>query len=343
VSAALSATAERLAELLRAHRPKRARLEELWRMFDEVDPDSRMSLGRRRRLCEVVQELAEGGVIRLPSTGSYDRSERPGLPRFVTVVRAPAPATPEQGVVWHSELAWAVDAALTAAQREALIRVNEWLFRGLPRMTVPLRERSLEILGDEKALDALLAAKACQDGRLSLETLWARRVVPRLHTERVGDGSLLLAVENSDTFDSLVRALEAGPGEVGVVGWGAGAGFEVSVLSIPRLAGQVSGIRYFGDLDQAGLRIPANADRLARASGLPPVRPAVGLYDALLRLGTRQPGQPPVAGDTAAGLTEWLAPHQHAAVAELLGSGHRMAQEAVGVEYLTSASGWRPG
>ncbi len=343
MTAALSATAERLAELLRAHRPKRARLDELWRMFDEVEPDSRMSLGRRRHLLGVIQELAEAEVIRLPAPGSYDGSERPAVPRFVTVLRPPAAAAPERDVVWHSALAWAAEAGLTTAQREQLARVNEWLFRARPQMIVPLRERSLEILGDEKALDALLAAKACQDRGLSPETLRARRVVPRLYTERIGNGSLLLAVENSDTFDSLVRALEAAPGDVGVLGWGAGAGFEASVLSIPRLAEQVTGIRYFGDLDQAGLRIPANADRLARVSGLPPVRPATRLYDALLRLGTRQPGQPPVAPDAAAELTEWLAPRQRAAVAALLRGGQRMAQEAVGAEYLTSTSGWLPG
>lgn len=61
-------------------------------------------------------------------------------------------------------------------------------------------------------------------------------------THVVGDGDTVLVVENSDTFDSLVRALGERPGRVGVVGWGAGggAGFEASVLSLVDLGRPVS-------------------------------------------------------------------------------------------------------
>jgi hypothetical protein len=38
-------------------------------------------------------------------------------------------------------------------------------------------------------------------------------------------------VENSDTFDSLRTVLTANPGRVALIGWGAGAAFEVRAFS----------------------------------------------------------------------------------------------------------------
>lgn len=82
---------------------------------------------------------------------------------------------------------------------------------------------------------------------------------------------MLLVVENSDTFDSLVTVLRGrNDHRVGLVGWGAGAGFEASVLSIADLGRAVSEVRYFGDLDENGLRIPASAGLIAQGVGLPP-------------------------------------------------------------------------
>ncbi|GGU86389.1 hypothetical protein GCM10010178_90520 [Lentzea flava] len=58
------------------------------------------------------------------------------------------------------------------------------------------------------------------------------------------------------------------------------ASFETLVLSIPALGKPVTAIHHIGDIDRAGLRIPASANRLAENSQPPPVVPAVKLYDA---------------------------------------------------------------
>ena len=87
--------------------------------------------------------------------------------------------------------------------------------------------------------------------------------------------------ENSDTFDSILTVLRRRDHDrVGLVGWGAETGFEASVLSIPLIGWPITEIRYFGDLDENGLRVPANATVVATGAGLPPVRPVSGLYDA---------------------------------------------------------------
>ena len=86
--------------------------------------------------------------------------------------------------------------------------------------------------------------------------------------------------------------------------------------------------------------MPSNADRLSAAYRLPPVRPAAGLYSALERVGTHQDGQPRLTAATAAQLSSWLEPqHREWAVAALAG-GTRIAQEAIGLAYLTDHDDW---
>lgn len=148
-------------------------------------------------------------------------------------------------------------------------------------------------------------------------------------------------MENSDTFDSLLTVLrDRGGHQVGLVGWGAGTGFEASVLSIARLERPVAEVRYFGDLDENGLRIPANATILAQGAGLPSVNPATGLYSAMFRRAHRQAGQRKVPIEAAANLSTWLDPAHREAAVKLLSAGERLAQEAVGLSYLFRHRDW---
>jgi hypothetical protein len=319
----------------------RIQLAELWRMLDDADPATRTSSARRTILADTLAELADSGVLTLPAATSWDRFEKPHLPRFVTISTARPIDEPTKRVIWHPALAWVPETRIAPTHRSYLERVNTWLHRHRDDTVVPLRERSLEIFGNEKILDRLVLSTLFGPNRLNLSLLKARRVAPRLTTETIGDGTTLLVVENSDTFDSLVHALSANPGRVGLVGWGAGGAFEASVLSIPRLGRHVREIRYFGDLDAKGLQIPSNAAALASAERLPPIRPAVGLYQALLTHARPQAGQPKLAPATAQKLTEWLPADLRAAAEQHLAAGTRLAQEAVGLALLTSNRSWR--
>lgn len=334
----LSPRSRAFAALIRERSEVRVYLKDLWTLLDCVDPATRMDSGRRLVMAELLREIADNGLVAMPSARSFDRTQDPPLPRFVRVTRAATRAVRPVDVVWHPELSWAdnIHPTPTAAQQDRLIAINRWLHRERDDFVVPLRERSLEILGDEKALDRLLLTNLAGPGRLSLEMLRARRAVPPLHIRHIGDGTVLLVVENSDTFDSLTRSLTQNPAEIGMIAWGAGTGFEASVLSIAEIDRPVSRIAYFGDLDAAGLRIPSNAARLAIERGLPVVTPARILYSELLRVGTRQTGQPKCSLDDAEKLVEWLPREHRAQVRELLVSGKRMAQEAVGLRCLRS-------
>jgi hypothetical protein len=319
---------------------RRVPLEHLWQILDTVDPATRMFVHRRQLLADSLSELAAAHVIQLPAPTSYDRTEHPALPRFVTLPNPGRPQPPPAPIVWHPNLSWAADTTVAPSLRPVLEKINRWLFVNRNPMVVPLRERSLEILGDEKAFDRLQATGLFGPGRLTLDLLHARRIAPPIHTIRVGDGPILLIVENSDTFDSLRNSLTTSPARVGLIGWGAGAAFEASVMSIAALSHPISDIAYFGDLDAKGLQVPANADRLAATVGLPRIRPAASLYTALQQTGVPQPGQPALQADTAAQLCTWFDPqHRDWAIAALV-SGIRLAQEAVGLAYLTSHHDW---
>lgn len=341
----LSPRAQRLADHLRAWPRVRVPLVELWRLLDHADPTSRTDARRRSILVTLLDELAAAGVVAMPAPRSFDRTEHPPLPRFVTVAAQRQPgsaAVARQEILWHPELSWVPGGRLTATQLDQLAAINTWMFRRRTDLVVPTRERSLEIFSDEKALDRLMLTSLFEPGRLSLAALRTRRAIPRMFTSTVGEGGTILIVENSDTFDSLVRTLTGRRSRIGIVGWGAGTGFEASVLSISDLNRQVTGIRYFGDLDRNGLRIPANASDVAVACGLPQVQPAVQLYDALFHLGRPQPSGAVVDEPTAAQLVRWLHPAHRDQAAHLLQSGQRLAQEAVGLSYLLSRDDWQP-
>lgn len=76
-----------------------------------------------------------------------------------------------------------------------------------------------------------------------------------------------------------------------IVVWGGGRTIEKRLPFAPRLPEHaeidaVAGIAYFGDLNPPGVEIAVRAAGIAAELRLPPVRPAVELYRALLDAGT---------------------------------------------------------
>lgn len=339
----LSECAKRVAARLAAWPRWTATQEELWELLDEADPTSAGQASRRGKLAMVVAELAAAGLVKLPSTRLMDRTAQPPLPQRVTLIcRTPSAVSPRKiarSVAWRPELAWAARAELTRAQLARLEQLNVWFRDARPTCDVPMRERSLEIFGDEKVLDRLVRSALFGPGRLSLVQLHAYRSRPPLPAVHVGNGPVLLVVENSDTFETTARHLNSNPSDIGYVAWGAGAAFEASVTSVGRLPG-ITRIVYFGDIDADGLRFPASATMLAAELGLPPIEPAVSLYRLLFEHGHRAGGCQRIDAARAIALAGWLPANMRTAVVELLTSGGRLAQEAVGTELLARVS-WR--
>jgi hypothetical protein len=168
------------------------------------------------------------------------------------------------------------------------------------RRVVPLREQSLELLGDEKALDALARGRLFVSGPLSLELLAAARVAPALVESTTSSGPDVLLVENYSTYFTLARTL-AGHGSIGHVIWGAAN--QVTQFLPQVVAAPAARIWYFGDLDVRGLEIGAGAAARAARLGLPELAPSC--TRCCSSMATRQPlaaGPEPSPGAGRSGL-----------------------------------------
>jgi hypothetical protein len=330
-------------------------------------------------LARCLAALAQQGEVR-PMKDSRPRHLRDpdGLPPGIHLLPyrerpTKTPARPDL----HPDLAALLgDAPIrTDTQRVGYRAISDWLHtraeaaRRFGRL-VPHRERALEILGrrelfpyfpePEKAFDGdgfhgpLFASEEAK--ARFFELIQAFRTRPPLlsahfeECEAVGPGDVLLVVENSATYTSLIRCLQRVDHRIGCVAWGIGASFVRSVRSIrDHLHAQgrmrqldFSKIVYFGDLDTSGLRIPLNASAHG-GPGIPEIHPARALYRALVSVGTPLPAkeseraQPPEAER----LVAWLGSDPiFAQLVHTLVAGDRLAQEWVGLRFLTETEAW---
>ncbi len=326
-------------------RRRRVPLEELWQAFLQVAPEYATSPDRRAQLAACLEELAALGLAELPSSsGAWERSERPPLPRslrLVQVRRTPSPrrqATKElRRHPWLPPLAFVAGLRSVRPEELRLLQSANQFLRdgGSERPRVPWPERSLELFGDEKFLEPFLRGRLFEPGRLSLALLACSFAPPPIAFRRLSDAPAALVVENAATFSTLVDLLPRSHGTIGVLAYGDGFTFIHAVASL-RDAGPLERIVYFGDLDTAGLRIPAEAAKVAqRFARLPDVKPADELYRLLLTHGQVADSKERCSPSRATALAAWLPNDLRETAARLLRERRRLAQEAVGYELLS--------
>ncbi|WP_234322773.1 Wadjet anti-phage system protein JetD domain-containing protein [Streptomyces sp. NRRL S-350] len=323
-----------------------------------------------RNVAEAFEPAVLAGLLSaLESNGLIEQTrqrtaEKVSLPLKVKLLaERQRPAVPPMPM-WHPALSWLATSWTTASskQRAAYIAVNRWLKSGPDLFALPLRERCLEIFGTfgseedylmpEKALDDLNSGPLFSDAARVDQLLHAFRPPPPLITEtfpleddsrycRVGNGDVLFVVENATTWWSLVESL---PQEhrLGYVAWGLGGTFRASIRAIKAKHG-ITQIRYFGDLDTSGLRIPLRTSETALELGLPPVQPAEHLYRALVSLGRPRRAaakEASISTATAVELAGWLPASCRASGVQILQAGNRLAQEWVTYRYLQQSTDW---
>lgn len=314
---------------------QRISLDELVDIVLEERPELTTSADLGPRLLQVVEALTTGGEIAASSSTRRFRGVRlPSSLRRPATLKL-ARVRPALRHPWHGELAWA--AATEGIGFERMRALNAWLTANTDPPRAPVKERSLEVWGDEKLLDDLL--RGLLAGR-AVEFLRVDVVHPPLVVEQVSDGTGGLIVENATTWRSLVDVgrEHVGSGVSTSLGWIAyGAGNQVGA-AVPGLAGRApSALWYFGDLDDRGLRFATDAARAAAAAGMPRVQPHRWLYDALLRAGRPQPRGTRSWSWSAAAL-DWLGPDLSNRVTSLADTW--LAQEWVGAKQLRSDSAW---
>jgi hypothetical protein len=338
----LTALAQHLAELVAAAPRQQVAIDALYAAAVAFDRSLATAPTARSDLRRALDELVTEGIVSLPSSSAhYDRRDLPSLPAWV---RRPPRERRErersQVRVWPA----ALEAAGVIATRDGQLAVLEIVASflrdgGERRPSVPARERSLELFGDEKRLDGLVSTRLFTSGALTLELLRCHAVpIPFVSQWVPGPadprGTALLIAENHHTYASLLEVTRQSGGSGRHVGYGTGGQFPSAVLSVPLLDPVPERIIYFGDIDLKGLQIPLAAHLSAREAGLPAVVPALPLYELLLQAPYRRPAVP-VPESIATEVASWLGPLADPA-RDALVTGHRLPQEAVGYELLTT-------
>ena len=178
--------------------------------------------------------------------------------------------------------------------------INDFLLRRRSSLTlVPIKERSLEICGDEKRLDNLRTGTSLFKGRLSLKALGAFLVpLPLPYRQANAPGKPVLVVENHNSFWSFGEWNQTALRYSALV-YGAGEAFRSTGQALGQVLREVGGdgAEYLGDLDPKGVGIPLEFNRASSTQDLQ-VRPALDLYQWLLAHGHRRE-KPECRGATA--------------------------------------------
>jgi hypothetical protein len=245
-------------------------------------------------------------------------------------------------VSWEPEMQFVVEARATV-NPEDLLRLNSFFKnRGQQRLVVPIKERSLQIFGDEKRLDLLLGSALFRVDRLSLDLLKCE-IVGQPFGWRRGptDTGKILVVENAATWHSYAR-WNAERRIFSAVIYGCGNCFAESIRYLADIFAEFSSPQrtfYFGDLDPQGLRIPTEASQKSVRLGMSPVEPDLWSYSNLLKTGHGREVQSEATEPASATEFEWLS-HLADPVRQILESGKRLAQEHVGWEFLRKEASW---
>lgn len=212
---------DRFLTALRSGGQRRISLDRLRTEFARACPELAEQADRRDHLARLIQNAATRGALNLPrSSTAWDRAGAAALPRFVVLTVPPARrAATIPGYAWHPLLAFAAQERNT--RRLATLRlVNEWL-KADPDLsyTVPIKERSLDIFGDEKRLDQLRTSNThFFHGKLALTALACRICPTPLPCEEgppEARGCPILIIENNDTWASFCAwNLEPNVGDV---------------------------------------------------------------------------------------------------------------------------------
>ncbi|MFC1421111.1 Wadjet anti-phage system protein JetD domain-containing protein [Streptacidiphilus cavernicola] len=329
-----------LTAFITAHPTQRIRTEALLQHATTTDPTLLGDPTARTRLATAFTELAQAGTIQLPRTRSgWDERTQPPLPRWIAKPTVRTRTERPVQRVWPQPLERAAALATRPDEHALLDRIASWLRDNPNAEPVPIEERSLEILDDEKALATLTTKRLFATGSLTLDLLacYATPVpFPSQHVPGHGEPRLLIA-ENNATFHSLLataRSLDPRTRPNLHIGWGCGNQFPVSITAMTLLAPQPAALYYFGDLDAAGLRIAANAATTATARHLPTLRPAANLYRWLLANGTPRPDRSNTGLADPTPLLTWLPADLHPAVGALLATRQRIPQERLGLRDL---------
>lgn len=321
----------------------------LWRALARVFPHRTAGPRERELLLDVLRTVAARGSVRLPPERGrrWDRTLAPAVPTSVDLVRAAAagPSSSWRDFPWHPALDWVAGCRrLRPPQLEFLRRVHEGLVNGQFREPAPLKYRSLQLTGNEKALASLAKTTLFGESRLTLEMLACLPDSPPLAWEQVGEGGRMLIFENAGPFAVARRVLEElDPRPYDMVAYGGGRGVVAAIAHVRSISPRVESLHYVGDLDYAGLDIASALRANSAAFGLPVVEPAEELHRQMLMAAETfgnprgWSGRGRCTRDQIRGVVDVLSPSVRDQVSAVVAGGRRIPEEVLGPDELRRA------
>jgi len=257
---------------------------------------------------------------------------------FAHELPVPTPTTPDLSKIdWSPELCF-LPKIRTSVPLDDLLKMDQFFKRGgRNRELIPIKERSLEIFGDEKRLDALRVTALFRAEQLNLELLRCFTVPLPFGWKRGPNPSgAILVIENAATWDSYCRWNTVVRRYSAVV-FGNGYQFSDSTSSMTTIFAELGGSRsvlYFGDLDPTGVWIPQQASKWMQENGHASIQADLPSYAWLLQLGRKKAQSRKEGSEDAQPVNlSWLGLHAEA-VAALFSANHRLAQEYVTWDFL---------
>ena len=284
----MSPEAQRFLAALKRRRTKNRRqeLETVIEAYYHAFPERRERADQRDQTRSLLLELEQAGEIVLPKGKvGWQAAPAPAMPLWIQWPAEAATTTPKLD---HRTFPWIAELRFVASfpslrDPEVPRRIHDFLKAdGQQRPFVPIKERSWELFGEEKALETIKKGPLFQPGRLSLDHLRCYEVAASLPCRPGPPGAAgpWLIVENEATFDSFARWNKEVKRHRGVI---LGNGFTVQRAEsflLDLLEGE--GAQYFGDLDEPGCEIPYDLDRKHTRKGGGRITPATVYYAWLL-------------------------------------------------------------
>jgi hypothetical protein len=318
--------------------PGKILLSDLWNILASVVT---LEPGKQRETFKfILDELHNALLIEYPKSKQlWDTSALPHLPAWVRKVNPEKHVEHVSGIIWSPELSFLADKR-THTDSHWLV-VDAWLkkTRGMRLSKKPVRERSLEIFGDEKVLDKLMATVPFKQALITLDTLGCYYVpepIPWVPGPIGSEANYGVCVENATTYDTLSR-FNKEAGLWGFVAYGRGNGFASMVEGIIAVMNDYghNKLMYFGDADREGVEIASRgAERLAESGIL--LKLDTRLYSLLIKTGTAADSKS--GGGLSVNAARLVMAAGLGELIDLFRNNKRIAQEWVGVDVLRSLS-----
>ncbi|MDD3622866.1 MAG: DUF2220 family protein [Methanofollis sp.] len=294
---------DQIRTLLLRHKNKRIALHDMDALLKDAGVHLFADTEQQKQFIRTVQTLIETGVL-VPLKSARPLIEYGGLPAKYTLHREllaekETPLSDEhRSELFSLPTPMSIDYYAKhpddyRRDRDAILRIRD-LIEDDDDEVLTVNERSYEIFGDEKAIDA--PQHAAVDGEavlrnlgLTLEDIRAKKVFEPFFYFEKDFGNLegkatrtVLIVENKDTFWTLQQAVTTGEFDgINLVIYGEGNAIQKKFEYIETVGGTTDDrYVYFGDIDREGIAI---FNRLQARYPDYGIRPATSLYTAVLK------------------------------------------------------------